>query len=289
MKTSFSNSLCSLRLCGCLAVALMFPVMPLLSAQTPGGAALFEKRCFSCHNIGTGDKKGPDLKGATARRSKEWLRGFIESPSAAKQKGDATAAALFQKFAPEVMPDQALAPEQLDAILALIEDLSGKDQSFAPAGATLSRPVTEADIPAGEELFQGRKRLEAGGAACISCHGLEDLGSMGGGTLGPNLTLVNGKYRDPELIAILQNPNFPTMSSVFAAHPLTNEEIVKLFALFQHSKKMHAALAAGAVPADVRFPSIGFGALVLALLGMHWIWRKRLRGVRGPLVRRSRS
>src|SRR5215475_14717254 len=72
-------------------------------SQTPSEAAsTFEKRCYSCHNIGGGDKKGPDLNGVTTRRSKEWLYKYIEAPSAMNSSGDPITKELFRKFAPEV-------------------------------------------------------------------------------------------------------------------------------------------------------------------------------------------
>ncbi len=80
-----------------LIVAALFAgfiLLPSVSAQTQGGAVIFEKRCYSCHNIGSGDKKGPDLKGVTTLQSREWLREFIKSPAAMNRKGDQTAGGL---------------------------------------------------------------------------------------------------------------------------------------------------------------------------------------------------
>src|SRR5512144_2661581 len=115
-----------------------------VSAQTqaPSAAAtMFEKSCYSCHNIGGGDKKGPDLKGVTSRRTREWLHQYIATPAAMNRNGDPVATALFKKYAPEVMPDQATTADQIDAILALIDDLSKKNETFVPAGAKLARPI----------------------------------------------------------------------------------------------------------------------------------------------------
>ena len=125
-------------------------------AQAPSPAAtLFEKSCYSCHNIGGGDKKGPDLKGVTSRRTREWLHQYIASPASLNRNGDPAAAALFKKYAPEVMPDQATTPDQIDAILGLIDDLSKKNETFVPAGAKLARPIVPSDIDAGRQLFTG--------------------------------------------------------------------------------------------------------------------------------------
>lgn len=258
------------------------------AAPAPTGpAADFEKGCYSCHNVGGGDKKGPDLKGVTDRRTKEWLREYIATPQAMYRKNDPTTVELFKKFSPEVMPDQALSPEQIDGILNFIESLTRKNEQFVPAGAKLSRPMIATDFGDGMLLFAGKTPLKNGGFACVSCHTINGIGTLGGGTLGPNLTIANVKYKDPELISILQNPNFPTMSSVFASHPLTDDEIVKLFAVFQGNRQ--GALATQ-VPTqvDLKFPLIGIGLLVVFLVITNAIWKNRHRGVREELVQRMR-
>ena len=253
------------------------------------GQALFGARCFSCHNIGGGDKTGPDLKGVTSRRAKDWLHEYILSPAAVKDKGDPVAADLFRKFPATVMPDQPVTPQQIDAILSLIDELTSKNQPFIPAGAKLSRAIMPGDVDGGWQLFVGRARLQNGGTSCISCHSIKDVGMFGGGTLGPDLTAVNIKYRDQELISILQNPNFPTMATVFATHQLSNEEIVKLFALFQDSKLRNPVppAQAGVIQLDPKFFVMGVAAMLLVLMLLHLAWRNRLHGVREELVRRA--
>jgi mono/diheme cytochrome c family protein len=261
-----------------------------VNAQTAAeGQALFSTKCYSCHNIGSGDKQGPDLKGVTTRRSKEWLHEFINGPASMNSKNDPTAAQLFKKFYPTVMPDQALAPNQIDSILTLITDLTNRNEVFVPAGAKLSRAVVPADVNGGWQFFTGRTRLQNGGTACISCHSIKGAGLFGGGTLGPDLTGVNIKYRDPELISILQNPNFPTMSTVFATHRLTDEEIVQLFALFQNAKLTNPVPASqtGVTTIDPKFFVIGVVAMLLILTLINLAWKARSRGVREQLVRRA--
>lgn len=253
------------------------------------GQALFGGKCYSCHNVGSGDKTGPDLKGVTTRRTKEWLHEFVNAPASMNAKGDPAAKELFNKFTATVMPDQGLTPQQIDSILMMIEDLTNKNQVFVPAGARLSRAILPTDVDGGWKFFMGRARLQNGGTACISCHSIKGVGLFGGGTLGPDLTGVSLKYRDPELISILQNPNFPTMSTVFGKHALTDEEIVQLFALFQNAKQVNPmpATQAGVTTLDPKFFVIGVGALLLMLALLNLAWRKRLRGVREELVRKA--
>jgi mono/diheme cytochrome c family protein len=274
----------------CVVLFTFFVVTHKAQAQSvQEGEALFGSKCYSCHNIGSGDKQGPDLKGVTGRRTKEWLVEFVNTPAAMNSKGDAVAKQLFAKFSPTVMPDQALTPQQIDSILMMIDDLTNKNQVFVPAGAKLSRPIAPGDVNSGLQLFLGRARLQSGGSACISCHSVKGIGSFGGGTLGPDLTGVNLKYRDPELIAILQNPNFPTMASVFGTQPLSNEEIVQLFALFQNAKIANPMPAnqAGITTLDPKFFVIGVASMLLVLTLLHLAWRKRSHGVREQLVERA--
>ena len=273
-----------------MILGVLFATVSGAQAQSAAeGQALFGNKCYSCHNIGSGDKQGPDLKGVTTRRTKDWLHGFINTPAAFNAKGDPQAQQLFSKFSPTVMPDQGLTPEQIDLLLALITDLTNRNEVFVPAGAKLSRSIVPSDVNGGWQFFTGRARLQNGGAACISCHSVKGVGMLGGGTLGPDLTAVSIKYRDPELISILQNPNFPTMSTVFATHRLNDEEIVQLFALFQAAKLANPIPPnkAGITTLDPRFFVIGVGSMLLVLALLHLAWRNRLRGVREQLVRRA--
>ena len=277
--------------CATLACALLIVFAAgSANAQTiQEGQALFGGKCYSCHNIGSGDKTGPDLKGVTGRRTKEWLHEFVNGPASMNAKGDAAARQLFAKFGSTVMPDQGLTPQQIDSILMMIDDLTTKNQVFVPAGAKLSRAIGANDVNGGWQFFMGRTKLQNGGTACISCHSIRGVGLFGGGTLGPDLTGVNLKYRDPELIAILQNPAFPTMATQFSTHALTDEEIVQLFALFQNAKVTNPmpATQAGVITLDPKFFVVGVAAMLLLLTLLNLAWRKRLRGVREPLVRKA--
>jgi cytochrome c2 len=276
-------------------VFLIFLLLSIgLSTRVNGqeaGRKVFETKCFSCHSICGGDKQGPDLKNVTDKRSEEWISEFTKSPTAMSKK-DAAAADLFKKFSPEVMPDQTLSDEELSSIIELIRNLSAKNEIFTPAGAKLARPIKAGDVEGGWKYFTGQKRFENGGVSCNSCHSVQNFGSLGGGTLGPDLTAVNIKYRDPELILILQNPNFPTMTEMFRDHKLNDEEIVQLFAYLQNSKNInpHAevvpTVASGSI--EPKFLVAGFVITILALFGLNFIWRKRHQGVREDIVRRSK-
>lgn len=291
MGTGTPHSLANvlLRIAAFVSITLAFDAS--VQAQSAAeGQTLFESRCYSCHNIGSGDKQGPDLKGVTTRRTKEWLHEFINAPAAMNSKGDPVANQLFKQF-PTVMPDQGLTPIQIDSILTMINELTNSNQIFVPAGAKLSREIVPGDVDAGWQYFTGGSRLQNGGPSCISCHSIKGVGVFGGGTLGPDLTGVNIRYRDPELISILQNPNFPTMQTVFGTHSLNNEEIVQLFALFQSAKLANPSQpnSVAVTAIDPKFFVIGVASMLLLLALLHAAWRNRLRGVREELVRRTKQ
>lgn len=253
-------------------------------AKISAVATLFEKQCYSCHNVGGGDKKGPDLMNVTQRREREWLHRFIVSPKGLKRAGDRTAAELFSKYAPEVMDDQMLSAEQIDQLLDMIQELSQKNETFIPQSGRLSREPVAQDIPAGRSLFIGQRKLGQGGPACIFCHSLAGAGYLGGGTLGPDLTQANLKYKDVELASILKAPGFPTMSKVYVDHELSDEEVVQLFAYLRSTK--------GRLPEEARsalryFLSSVAGVAAVMFMAS-FVWRGRLRGVRQQLRRRGR-
>lgn len=252
------------------------------TAKADPMAEMFEKKCYSCHNIGGGDKKGPDLQGVTQRRSMDWLINFIQSPASLRTKGDPTTLELFDKYAPEVMPDQDLSATEIISMMNWIADLTQKNKTFVPQAGKLVRQPLPQDVPIGRKLFTGEMRFQDGGAACIACHSVNGVGVLGGGTLGPDLTKAAVKFSDAELVNILQNPNFPNMVLTFQNHKFTDEELVRLVALLQAAQEREPT------PDATKFRVVGLATLgvILFLILMNAIWKKRLRGVRKNLVGR---
>src|SRR5262245_57712457 len=108
----------SLRLrlrCGLCACAV------LLASAAPQAAfepkVLFKTKCTSCHTFGKGERVGPDLKGVTERRSREWLLAWIRSSERVIRSGDATAVALFKQFRQQRMPDHELGEPEIGALV----------------------------------------------------------------------------------------------------------------------------------------------------------------------------
>lgn len=255
------------------------------SAPAPEAVAsptsiMFEKRCYSCHTVGQGDKKGPDLKGITQRRDNAWLLEYIPSATTMLKNGDSAAVAIFEKYAPEQMTDQALDADQINQLLDFIAGLSASNMPFIPSGARLSREPLAEDIPLGVKLFIGETHLENGGPACLSCHTVSGVGRLGGGTLGPDLTQASVRFSLPELINILQYFNYPLMSQVYAGKTITDEEIVRLVALFQEVSLRQPEVD----QKSLTFLYLGIALAIGLIFLVNWLWRNRFTEVRKPLI-----
>ncbi len=249
-------------------------------AQTPeDGAAIFQQKCTGCHTIGGGNLAGPDLQGVTTLRDADWLTRWMMEPDAVLAEGDPIAAEMLAEFNNVPMPNLALTENDAAALLAYLENPG------AVSGGTLAAVSLPAgDVERGRALFLGQQSLANGGPACLSCHSISNHGTLGGGTLGPDLTHAAFKYGDPGLAASLVSLPFPTMQGVFNRAPLSKQEAADLNA-FLIDQDLHAAPQ----KADVLFVVIGLlGSMGLMVVG-HFTWRKRQNGgIRQSLVNKSR-
>jgi hypothetical protein len=149
------------------------------------------------------------------------------------------------------------------------------------------RAATAADVAAGRERYEGRRPLSHGGPPCVSCHRIESIGRLGGGTLGPDLTQAHRRLGGSAGIAKwLGNPPTRVMRAVFHLQPLSEEEAFTIAALLADESSRHAEGARR--PAAV-FLAGGVGTALVALASMGVTWRRRLKSVRRPLVAASRS
>jgi cytochrome c2 len=206
----------------CAPLLLLVFLLPLVGAQpaAPQGeendgdaagakfsaeaAGTFGKRCTACHTYGKGIKVGPDLKGVTERRKRDWLLNFIHRSSAVIQSGDPTATALFAQFKQQRMPDWVdLSDKQVNDILDYIS-IGGPD--IKPLDEHDASSATPADVEKGRQLFYGEVQLKYGAQACATCHAAHS--GMRGGSLGPDLMGVYFRYQDKALTYFLRQPCF---------------------------------------------------------------------------------
>ncbi len=127
------------------------------------GKEIFTKKCASCHTVGGGKLMGPDLQGVTAKRDLDWLRRFIQKPSALIEEKDPTALALLEEYGAP-MPDLGLSDEEVEHLIAFLRaaETGGADKGGLP---TLYIPtLIAALIVAGVLTFlavsSGKKEVE---------------------------------------------------------------------------------------------------------------------------------
>ena len=268
----------------CVAVGLVFTNPPAARAQQDA-ATYFKQNCAACHTIGGGKLLGPDLKGVTKAKGHEWLEKWLQNPQAVIDSGDAYALKLKDEYGGIVMPAvPGMTPQIAESLLNFIAEKSGEAPIAAQASPAQTEPFTAKQVGEGEALFLGRQRLQADGPACVSCHAVKSAGSaLGGGQLGPDLTLVYKRLNGRRALdAWLSSPASATMKPIFNKHPLKPDEISALTAFFEQTSKQVGAEPAAAYRLRLILLGLGGAALGLLLLGL--IWKRRIRGVRRALV-----
>lgn len=269
------------------AAAIASASDPALAGDPPSEEtiAYFRQNCVSCHTIGGGALAGPDLKDAAKRRTREQLVKFVIDPKAAIDAGDPYLVKLWNDARGVFMPaPPGITADRAGKLVDLIEAESALEKSRF-AGTSLSdRPLTAADVAAGESAFTGATALSAGGPPCLACHTVEGSGGFGGGRLGPDLTDVFARLggRKP-LAAWLASPQSPTMAPVFASAPLSEAEVLGLVAYLQDREVKAAGRKAGGAGA-FEFLACGAGGLLALLALLDFAWRRRHVAVRRPMV-----
>lgn len=253
------------------------------AADASAGSTLFQQKCAACHTIGQGDRVGPDLKGVTKLRTDAWLKTWLKDPSAMIASGDPAAKEISAKF-PMAMPNLGLSDQQIDDLIAYLGQDGAAGAQSSAAGASESAAAAPAaaapkgSAEQGERLFSGDVSLQNGGPACSACHSVADMGGLGGGGLGPDLTTTYSRLGDamitwPEAMA--------PMAPIFTANPLTDSEKADLLAFFKQKAAGTDQSASGPVGLLLGLSIIG--VIVLAAI-VSLVWRRRIIAVREPMV-----
>jgi mono/diheme cytochrome c family protein len=274
-----------LSIAGTLTFSLVFSASA-ASAATPAeeGEAIFKQKCQACHTIGGGRTVGPDLKDITTKREKDWLVAFISTPEKLIEQDDPIAKELVQQYGLP-MPNMGVREDDAEAILAYMEAASGQPV-ITPVPATggetqpASTPVLEPNARIGKFFFTGSLVFTNNGPACLSCHNVNTVGIIGGGTMGKDLSASYATMGKTAIDAILTTMPFPMMKAVYSGVPLTEEEVASVSAFLAE---------ASSAPEQRQNPNLFFiigGAGALLLVGMfQLLWRGRLTGVRRSLVK----
>jgi cytochrome c2 len=264
-------------------------VLTLIFAGLPGSGEaqpvreFYKINCTSCHKLGGGRLIGPDLKGVLERKDREWLTEFIMNPKAKIDAQDEYALKLLKEANGIIMVTVPIDRTRAEELLDLIEAESKLDTSEF-AGLTVPLvPFTDSDVAHGVELFTGGVRLKSGAPPCLSCHSTNGSGAALGGNLGPDLTQVFERLMGREaLTAWLSAPPTATMQSVFKPHPLEDEELHALVALFDNTAK--SVPDGGGIMLWMGVIFYGVGGTLVVLMAFGGFWSGRFRAVRRPLV-----
>jgi mono/diheme cytochrome c family protein len=281
-KTNKGLKCCAVFFIAVLLLVITNTVCYSSEADQLEGAVYFKQMCVACHTINGGILVGPDLANVHDRRSDEWLLEFITSSQTFINSGDPDAVAVFEKFNKIVMPDPPFSNDQIVAIITYIKAASGTEAQSAEAktagdGTTASVDTsigsTQEDIIMGQNLFQGKVRLENGGPACISCHDVKNDAVIGGGILARELTTVFSRMGEPGVRAILGSAPFPVMQQAYVNKSLTDEEIVSIVSFLEQADKDHMFQQ----PRDygLKLAGTGIVGLIVLLVVFSLIWRKR--------------
>ena len=140
--------------------------------------------------------------------------------------------------------------------------------------ATTAAPL--GDVERGRALFMGEKAFQNGGAPCMACHSVAGVGALGGGMMGPDLTTGYARFRN---YVTYPPRTLPPMKAIFSARPLTPQEEADLTAFFRAASVTRRSTAG-----LVWLSGLALAGGLTLLLTFQLIWRRRLRGVRKPLL-----
>jgi len=276
-----------------LVICLLLVAIPLANAAPPAqspedGQAIFQQKCAGCHTVGGGKLVGPDLKGVTAEREQDWLVRWLVAPDKMLAEKDPIAVKLLQAYNNVAMPNLGLSEADARSLIAFLaqagstEAKTTTEQEGAKSSAASTITLPTGDPDAGRALFAGTARFQNDAPACISCHTVTGIGSLGGGTMGPNLTQVLNRYGgETGMASVLSAPPFPTMKPIFDKHPLTPEEQANLIAFLKAEANQQPATSHG--------PQALIALIVFAIMlgAAQLVWQGRLAGVRRPLVKKG--
>jgi mono/diheme cytochrome c family protein len=243
------------------------------------GENIFKQSCGGCHTIGGGDMVGPDLKGITDIRAREWLISYSMEAADMRAQGDPIALELSQKWS-IAMPNTGLSKEESTAVMAYLEAQKGTRGMPAAAPKEL---LPQGDAAKGRDLYIGAVSFRNGGGSCLACHDAGGIGVLGGGTLGPDLTKIYPTYGEAALGSVLAAPSspFPTMKPIYDTQPLTKEEIVNLIAFFAATADEPSSQG------ETQFAMFGLGGTLMLLIISGLFWKGRIQNVRRSLIEQA--
>jgi mono/diheme cytochrome c family protein len=239
---------------------------------TRGEEVYAEVRCDQCHGpSGRGDGPSSDTL------EDSWGAPIVpyDFTIAGRMKAGSTPEDQYRTLMVGIggtpMPSYAEAiPSEEDrwALVYYVLSLSGGAAPALPSG----------DPVIGKDLFTGSVPFESGSAPCMGCHSVGGIGALGGGVMGPDLTVTTDKYGGDRIVDILATFPFPTMNPIYNSLTLTPEEQVHVRAFLQ------AALPARPPDQLGLLSLLALAGAGVLLVAAQLLWRHRLTEVRRSMV-----
>ena len=160
--------------------------------------------------------------------------------------------------------------------------LDGSPTEGKTSQPVLAQAIAAGNVKNGQDLFMGYQHFKNDGPVCMGCHSVGENGLLGGGVMGPDLTDVSKRRSQLELVATLSNSTATlsaVMEPIYAEHPLTASEQADLIAF------LTASVGQPESDKELLILSISLAGVLGCIGAIQFIYRKRLRGVRRPLVK----
>jgi mono/diheme cytochrome c family protein len=207
------------------------------------------------------------------------------------------------------MPNMGLTSDQAESIISYLESMGGNSVNPVKTNAVTpvetEKPIAEntntltGDPLKGQKLFAGITHFSNGGPACMSCHTVNTVGTLRGGTLGPNLTHVVDRYTLEGLKGVLPSLPYPTMQGIYEGKLLTESEQAELLAFFNQANQTgnreqgtgnsESKILLSSLSTTWKFILLGIADFFLLAFIGQLTWRDRLTGVRQRLVQENKS
>ncbi len=274
-----------LSIVACATIAGIWAALPAVAnaaGDAKAGEQLFQQKgCNACHTIGKGDLVGPDLKGVTEKRPRDWLAQWIAAPDQMVAKKDDYAVKLLHQYHDVPMPNLGLSTGEVDNILAFLASPGAAAQASGPAPQAANAPTVQGNPETGKDLFTGVVGFQNGGPPCMACHSVGGIGALGGGQLGPDLTEVLSRLGGAAGVnAFIAGTPTPTMKAVWSQRPLTDQERANVVAFLGQAEVTQRP--AGAIWQLAGLAVLGL-VILLTIAGLRWQNRLRF-GVRRPMM-----
>ncbi len=177
------------------------------SVKEDPAAKKFVRECSSCHTIGAGKLKGPDLNTAITWKPEDLAKAVKKMEKEVGAMSD------------QVVTDLVLLMK--DPALKL--RLAAEEQRLIQSRRALLAP---ADASLGHDLFWGLRRFQNGGMNCSACH----VVNGSGGTLGPDLTPASKNLGEVALISAVEKAAYKVMEPHYRTRPVTAQEALHIAA-----------------------------------------------------------